>query len=109
MCETARTYAAPGIKMKAILVAALAVSLSASIPAFARGGHSAGHASPSGHSAKAATGTGAKSSHEHVGGYTKKDGTVVKAHDRSTKDDTSANNWSTKGNTNPETGKAGTK
>ncbi len=97
--------------MKAILVAALALSLSISIsiPAFARGGHSAGHASPSGHSAKAATGTGAKSSHEHVGGYTKKDGTVVKGHDRSTKDDTTANNWSTKGNTNPETGKAGTK
>ncbi|WP_256267348.1 hypothetical protein [Janthinobacterium sp. HH107] len=95
--------------MKVILVAALAVSLSISIPAFARGGHSAAHASPSGHSAKVATGTGAKSSHEHVSGYTKKDGTVVKGHDRSTKDDTTANNWSTKGNTNPETGKAGTK
>lgn len=95
--------------MKAIFVAALTVSLCISVPAFARGGHSAGHASPSGHSTKAATGTGAKSSHEHVDGYTKKDGTVVKGHDRSTKDDTKGNNWTTKGNTNPETGKAGTK
>lgn len=91
--------------MKAILVAALAISFSLSIPASARGGHS----SPSGHGTKAATGTGAKGSHEHVNGYTKKDGTVVKEHDRSTKDDTKDNNWSTKGNTNPETGKAGTK
>jgi hypothetical protein len=32
-----------------------------------------------------------------------------KGYDRSTKDGTKANNWSTKGNTNPETGKAGTK
>lgn len=93
--------------MKTILVAALALSLS--LPAFARGGHSAGHASPSGHTTKAATGTGAKAAHEHVGGYTKKDGTVVKGHDRSTKDGSKDNNWSTKGNTNPETGKAGTK
>lgn len=95
------------MKMKIILVAVLTLSLT--LPAFARGGHSAGHASPSGHTAKAATGTGAKATHEHVGGYTKKDGTIVKGHDRSTKDGTKDNNWSTKGNTNPETGKPGTK
>ena len=60
-------------------------------------------------STKTETGTGAKAEHEHVDGYTKKDGTVVKSHERSTKDDTKDNNWSTKGNVNPDTGKTGTK
>lgn len=87
------------------------------IPAFARGGHGGGHgggysgshSSGASHASKATTGTGAKSAHSHIGGYTKKDGTHVVAHDRSTKDGTTKNNWSTKGNVNPETGKAGTK
>lgn len=98
--------------MKIALVAILAICLAA--PAFARGGHGGGHggghaSSGSHHSSKPATGTGAKSAREHVSGYTKKDGTHVAAHNRSTKDSTKTNNWSTKGNTNPETGKAGTK
>ncbi len=98
--------------MKKILV--LMLSIAATLPAFARGGghgggHSGGHSSGATHSSHAATGTGSKAAHEHVSGYTKKDGTRVAAHDRSTKDDTKANNWSTKGNVNPETGKAGTK
>ncbi len=45
----------------------------------------------------------------HVSGYTKKNGTVVQPHYRSAPDGTKANNWSTKGNVNPYTGKAGTK
>jgi hypothetical protein len=88
------------IKMKTLLFV-LAVALS--IPAAARGGHGGyrGHT--------AATGTGAKASHESVSGYTRKDGKYVATHDRSTKDSTKTNNWSTKGNANPETGKAGKK
>jgi hypothetical protein len=39
----------------------------------------------------------------------KKDGTVVKAHDRTAPNQTKNDNWSTKGNVNPETGKEGTK
>ena len=96
--------------MKKIFVAALALALS--IPAFARGsGHSSGGHASSGshHSTKAATGTGSAPSRTHVGSYTKKDGTRVASHNRSSKDATKANNWSTNGNTNPETGKAGTK
>jgi hypothetical protein len=97
---TARPFAATEIKMKTLLfVLAVAVSL----PAAAAGGHG-GHR---GHAA--ATGTGAKAAHEHVSGYTRKDGKHVAGHDRSTKDSTKTNNWSTKGNKNPETGKAGTK
>lgn len=74
--------------------------------AFAKGG-GGGH---SGHSSSTSTdGTGAKSEHTHVEGYSKKDGTYVAPHDRSSADHTKNNNWDTKGNTNPETGKAGTK
>jgi hypothetical protein len=99
----------------------VALVLALSIPAFAYagghggghgGGHSAGHGgshSGGSHSSKAATGTGSKSQREHVSGYTRKNGTHVATHDRSTKDSTKRNNWSTKGNVNPETGKAGTK
>jgi hypothetical protein len=45
----------------------------------------------------------------HVGGYTKANGTHVEPHMRSAPDHTTANNWSTKGNVNPYTGKPGTK
>jgi len=44
-----------------------------------------------------------------VQGYHKKDGTYVKPHYRSNPDSTTNNNWSTKGNINPHTGKKGTK
>ena len=70
----------------------------------AKGGHASGH-----RSTMPSYGTGAKSSHEHVHGYTKHDGTYVAPHNRSTSDHTKNNNWGTKGNYNPDTGKAGTK
>jgi len=44
-----------------------------------------------------------------VNGYTKKSGTYVQGHYRSSPDSSKYNNWSTKGNVNPYTGKAGTK
>jgi len=45
----------------------------------------------------------------YVHGYTRKDGTYVAPHYRSDPDSSKLNNWSTKGNTNPYTGKEGTK
>jgi hypothetical protein len=45
----------------------------------------------------------------HVDGYTTKEGTTVAPHDRTAPDKTRDDNWSTKGNTNPETGKPGDK
>jgi hypothetical protein len=45
----------------------------------------------------------------HVSGYTKKDGTYVAPHQRSTPNDMTLDNYSTKGNINPYTGKLGTK
>jgi len=43
----------------------------------------------------------------YVKEHTRKDGTVVKGYYRSMPDETKLNNWSTKGNINPFTGKKG--
>lgn len=50
----------------------------------------------------------AASAQVHVNGYTKKDGTYVAPHERSAPNNTQADNYSTKGNVNPYTGKVGT-
>jgi len=50
----------------------------------------------------------AKSSHS-VKGYVKKTGTYVTPHRATNQDKTQTNNYSTKGNINPYTGKKGTK
>lgn len=44
-----------------------------------------------------------------VGGYRKKSGTYVKPYFKSSPDGSKYNNWSTKGNINPYTGKKGYK
>ena len=44
----------------------------------------------------------------YVNGYYKSNGTYVQPHYRSDPDSSVSNNWSTKGNVNPYTGKAGT-
>ncbi len=54
-------------------------------------------------------GSGHSSEPVYVQGHTTKSGTYVAPHYRSHPDGTTANNWSTKGNVNPFTGKAGTK
>lgn len=50
-----------------------------------------------------------KSGTTSVRGYTKKDGTRVAPHKRTTPDKSKSNNWSSKGNSNPYTGKPGSK
>ncbi|NYD90327.1 hypothetical protein HD841_002107 [Sphingomonas melonis] len=49
----------------------------------------------------------AQSSHS-VRGYTRKDGTYVAPHRATNPNGTLSDNWSTKGNVNPDTGKPGT-
>lgn len=49
------------------------------------------------------------SAQTYVRGYTKKDGTYVEPHYRSSPNGTKSDNYSTKGNYNPYTGKPGTK
>lgn len=45
----------------------------------------------------------------HVRGYTRKNGAYVHAHNRTDRNHTKRDNWSTKGNVNPETGRRGIK
>lgn len=52
---------------------------------------------------------GSASARTYVHGYYKKNGTYVKPHYRSDRDNSFSNNWSTKGNINPITGKKGYK
>lgn len=52
--------------------------------------------------------TGAATAQVHVDGYTRRDGTYVAPHYRSSPDSTPFNNYSTQGNINPYTGQQGT-
>lgn len=93
---------------QSIQVVSLVMILAVSGTALAKGS-GGGRSHGGGHSSKAAKGTGSSSSRTHVSGYTSNKGKYVASHDRSSKDDTKTNNWSTKGNVNPDTGKRGTK
>ena len=89
------------------LTAVYATSLCTSI-ASARG-HGASHSRAAASSSRLG-GSGRESRNvDHVSGYTKRDGTHVDPYDRSAKGGAPLDNWSTKGNVNPETGRAGTK
>lgn len=79
--------------LRAAISLVLVLALSAfSTDAFARGGGSKGSYGGS-HSVK---------------GYTRKDGTYVRPHQRTNPNKSKQDNWSTKGNSNPYSGKAGT-
>jgi hypothetical protein len=90
------------------LAVLLALVLALAVPSFAKGKSGS-------HKSTTKTTTTTSSSHAtnpnivHVHSYVKKDGTVVQAHDRTAPNATKNDNWSTKGNVNPETGKEGTK
>ncbi len=82
------------------LISGWSVALALVIAAYAEAkGGSSGHGSSGHHS----------SGDVSVHGYTNKNGTYVASHMRSHPDGDFYNNWSTKGNFNPYTGKAGTK
>jgi hypothetical protein len=88
--------------MKKIAIV-FAVLCAASLGAQARGGggHSGSHAS--GSSSSGYTGSHSTSS------YTRGNGTYVAPSHATNPNSTKADNWTTKGNVNPYTGKAGTK
>ncbi|RDK04598.1 hypothetical protein [Paraburkholderia lacunae] len=106
------------MKAKSIAVCCLCVISST---AFARGaglggGHSSYHSSSSGgHSSYHSSSSGGHSSYhssssgEHyVSGYTRSNGTYVSGHHQTNPNGTKYDNWSSKGNVNPYTGKKGT-
>lgn len=72
-----------------------------------RGGRRGGGSSSRSYSTS--SGTGSSSSSHSVRGYTKRNGTYVAPYRKSNPDRTQRNNYSTKGNVNPYTGKGGTK
>jgi hypothetical protein len=89
--------------LRRILLVSFVATLALSLPleVLAKGGGKGGRASRGT--------TTSKGSETSVRGYTNKDGTYVAPHQRTTPDNTKGNNWSTKGNQNPYTGKPGTK
>lgn len=92
---------------KATLLALVLISLCVPSIAEAKGGsRSSGKSSSK--SYKSTPGTGSKSNSSSVRGYTKKNGTYVAPYKKSTPDKNARNNFSTRGNTNPYTGKRGT-
>lgn len=72
--------------------------ISLSIFARSGGGHHGSY--HSGHSRSGTT---------HVSGYTKRNGTHVEPHRRTRANGTTKDNWSHRGNVNPDTGEVGTK
>jgi hypothetical protein len=92
------------MSVRSSLAAASLACLLVASPVLAKGGHgrsSSSHTSGSSHSTP--------SGRVHVKGHTTKNGTDVPPHDRTAPNHTKKDNWSTKGNVNPETGKPGTK
>jgi hypothetical protein len=83
---------------------ALALLVSGPLLALAWSGHS------SGHSQSYSSGSGHVNSGSHyVHGYTRKDGTTVTGHYATIPNSSRKDNYSTKGNVNPHTGKPGTR
>ena len=82
------------------------ICLSLAVPVFAKkGGGSHSHSSRSYSSSK----SHGSSKTTNVHGYTKKNGTYVAPHKRTTPNHTQRDNWTSKPNQNPYTGKDGTK
>ena len=88
---------------KIFVLAALVTTIALSGSVYARGGSYRGHSSSySSHSSNGG-------SNHAVRGYAKRNGTHVSAYHATNPDRTRNNNYSTTGNVNPYTGRAGTK
>lgn len=94
---------------------ALLAMFGAFTQAFARGG-GGGHGSSSGSShgssgshSSGGSGTGSNPNSHSVDGYTKSNGKYVAPHQQTDPNGTTRDNYGTRGNVNPYTGKVGTK
>ena len=92
--------------MKKLLLLIILLSLASTTSYAQRGGGRGGGGSHSSSSSGSRSSSGGT---VHVRGYYRKDGTYVAPHERSAPDGDFDNNWSTKGNVNPYTGKEGTR
>jgi hypothetical protein len=92
----------------AALLLAGAVDLIVPMTVLARGGGGRSSGRSSGGSGRKGQSSSGGGSH-YVSPHTRKDGTYVPGHRQTNPDNSKQNNWSTKGNVNPYTGKAGTR
>ena len=77
--------------------------------ALARGGGGGHGGSSHGGGSHGGYGTGSNSSSHSVHGYSKRDGTYVQPHHQTNPNSTTRDNYGTRGNVNPYTGKVGTR
>jgi len=96
------------MKMNVLLVFSV-IALSLNVAEARSGGFRSGGHSSSRSFSFHSRGTGSSYQSTSVHNYYRKDGTLVHAHRRSIGNSTRADNWSTRGNVNPYTGKVGTK
>lgn len=90
------------MKLVPITIALATAALFCAPSAWARG--SSHHSSSSGTSSSSSSG-----GTHYVQGHTDKNGKYIQGHRQTNPNDTKRDNWSSKGNVNPDTGKAGTK
>ncbi len=90
--------------MKSIIFLAVALTLGSHVFAKDGGGHSS-----SSYSGSHAYSSGSSGGSHSTSGYIKSNGTYVAPSHATNPNGTKADNWSTKGNVNPYTGKPGTK
>ncbi len=96
------------MKKTLILLAALSLCAVASAKGYGGGGgHSGRHSSS--HSGGYSGATHSSSGSHAISGYSRKDGTYVAPAHATNPNGTKHDNWTTKGNVNPHTGKEGTK
>jgi hypothetical protein len=89
---------------------AIIFALGSTGEALARGGGSHGGSShSSGSHSSGSSGTGSNPSSHYTKGYTTKSGTYVQPHQQTNPNGTTRDNYGTRGNVNPYTGKVGTK
>lgn len=90
------------------ILAVVGVSAALTTGAFAQQGQSA-YGAWSNNAPPPPSGTWSNPNSVYVAPHVNSDGTYVQGHRRSEANDTKLDNWSTKGNVNPYTGKSGTK
>lgn len=98
--------------LNSTLVASLALAslMAASHPVFARGHSGGGRSSSHSYSSRSSRSSGSTNpGHHYTSGYTTRRGTSVKGYNSTNSDNHFGNNYSTKGNRNPFTGKMGTR
>ncbi len=95
------------MKKTFILIAAVSLCAMASAKGHSGGSHS--HSHSGGHSSHSGVSHSSSGGSHSISGYTRKDGTYVAPSHATNPNGTKHDNWTTRGNMNPNTGKEGTR